>query len=223
MPTLPAVLRHLKHLQFKPGTVVDVGAYVGDWSRVAAPVFPQAQFILIDANADNAEALDRASREIGERARPFIALLGREDGATVDFYCSGTGSSVLRELTSFPEGSIVRLPMRTLDAVVARSVPTPVLLKLDVQGFELEVLRGGARLLEHTEVVVLETSLLPYNSGAPLFAQVVAFLDATGFVVFDFCGQLRRQTDSVLFQTDVVFVRRDSKLRAPRKFWNAEP
>jgi len=43
------------------------------------------------------------------------------------------------------------------------------------------------------------------------------------FVAFDFCGQLRRESDHALFQTDVVFVRRDSSLRAPRKFWLKEP
>jgi hypothetical protein len=97
------------------------------------------------------------------------------------------------------------------------------LLKLDVQGFELEVLRGGRRTLELSEVVIMEVSLLPYNDGAPLFADVVAFMNEEGFVLFDFCGQLRRESDRVLFQTDVPFARRGSHLRAPRKFWLSEP
>jgi len=61
----------------------------------------------------------------------------------------------------------------------------------------------------------MEASLLPYNEGAPLFTDVVAFMDKEGFVVFDFCGQMRRESDFALSQTDVAFVRRESNLRAP--------
>jgi hypothetical protein len=48
-------------------------------------------------------------------------------------------------------------------------------------------------------------------------------MDKQRFVVFDFCGQLRRESDHALFQTDVAFVRRESNLRAPRRFWLSEP
>jgi hypothetical protein len=72
-------------------------------------------------------------------------------------------------------------------------------------------------------VVILEVSLLPYNEGAPLFGEVVAFMAKAGFAVYDFCGQHRRQSDHALFQTDVVFVRADSSLRACKKFWLTEP
>ena len=47
-------------------------------------------------------------------------------------------------------------------------------------------------------------------------------MDAAGFVPYDFCGQARRQEDHALFQTDVVFVRKDSSLRSRRKFWMDE-
>jgi hypothetical protein len=84
-------------------------------------------------------------------------------------------------------------------------------------------LKGATQSLRLSEVVIMEASLLPYNDGAPLFAEVVAFMDKQGFVVFDFCGQLRRESDRVLFQTDIAFVRRESNLRAPRRFWLNEP
>ena len=114
--------------------------------------------------------------------------------------------------------------MSTLDGFMRdRECRLPILLKLDVQGFELEVLRGALEVLARSELVVMETSLIPYNKNAPLFAEVVRFMDQRDFVVFDFCGQLRRETDHALFQTDVVFVREDSSLRAARKFWLREP
>ena len=95
--------------------------------------------------------------------------------------------------------------MQTLDSLFEKEpIALPVLLKLDVQGFELGVPRGGKALLDRPEVVILETSLLPYNKDAPLFAEVVAFMEKADLFVYDFCGQWRRQTDHTLFQTDVV-------------------
>ena len=130
---------------------------------------------------------------------------------------------VTDELTSF--GSTpVTLPMCTLDECMLRSgFEEPLLLKLDVQGFELEVLRGAPRVLHRAEIVILESSLLPYNAGAPLLGEVIAFMAEHGFAPFDFCGQARRESDLALFQTDIVFARHDSSLRAPRKFWLREP
>jgi hypothetical protein len=114
--------------------------------------------------------------------------------------------------------------MDTLDSLIdSAALQAPLLLKLDVQGFELEVLKGGRRTLKLSEVVIMEVSLLPYNDGAPSFADVVGFMNEEGFVAFDFCGQFRRESDHALFQTDVVFVRRESNLRAQRKFWLNEP
>ncbi len=98
-----------------------------------------------------------------------------------------------------------------------------MLLKVDVQGYELEVLRGGTRTLALAEVVLLEVSLLEYNQGAPLMPEVVAFMASAGFVPYDVCGQFRRETDNALCQIDIMFVRRESALRAKKPFWKRDP
>jgi FkbM family methyltransferase len=205
-----------------PKTIIDVGANVGDWSRMVSQIFPSAQFFMVDGDPDNDSRLRSSAKDIGHGSEYSISLLGPEEKDGVTFYKLGTGSSVLPELTTFGR-SQVTLPMHTLDGFMAgRHYESPVLLKLDVQGFELEVLRGGAETLSRAEVVIMETSLIPYNENAPLLAEVVAFMAERGFVPFDFCGQLRRQTDDTLFQTDVAFARKDSIMRAPRKFWLKE-
>lgn len=221
--TLRGQLQHLRGNGFDPGTIIDVGAYAGDWSRIAAGVFPASEYVLIDANPRNADALARAVVELGSRSRFEIALVGAAPGEA-DFHQAETGSSVLKELTTFPAGPPIRLPMRRLDDVLDRDpLRPPLLLKLDVQGYELEVLRGGPRVLAAAEVVVMETSFLPYNEGAPLFAEVTAFMAAAGFVVYDLLGENRRQSDHALFQADIVFGRVASGLRRPAKFWLDEP
>jgi hypothetical protein len=112
------------------------------------------------------------------------------------------------------------LPMTTLDCIVARrKLAGPILLKADVQGYELEVLRGATETLREAEVVLLEVSLLPYNVGAPLFSDVVRLMDERQFRVYDFCHMLRWQSDHAAFQVDVLFARVDSALRSEKPFF----
>jgi hypothetical protein len=104
--------------------------------------------------------------------------------------------------------------MRTLDEVLqSEGLQSPEFLKLDVQGYEIEVLRGGAQALDRAQVVLLELSFLQYNRAAPLFDEVIQFMKNKGFVVFDVCN-LQRWQDEVLLQADVFFVRTDSPFRA---------
>jgi FkbM family methyltransferase len=206
-------LRLLRANGLAPEWIVDVGAYVGGWSRMARSVFDGVPLLMIEANGDCRDALHLASSELGD-ACVAMALLGREPRAAVPFHAMATGSSVLPELTDVPR-SLVPLPMTTLDAVSPPGAKN-ILLKLDVQGYELEVLAGGARTLAASSALLIEASLLPYNDGAPLLAEVVAYLRARGFVSYDVCGALRRRSDLALWQTDLLFVPEQSRLRERR-------
>jgi len=225
-PSLPGFLEHIRENGFVPPAILDVGANAGEWSRVAASIFTSSRILMFDGDPQNKPLLHNTAKEIGIRSQYHLGLLGAEKKTAVTLYrpeVGTTGSSLLPELTSFGKQAIT-LSMDTLDSVLEGTVlSASLLMKLDVQGFELEILKGGRRTLGLSEVVILETSLLPYNAGAPLFAEVVAFMDDAGFAVFDFCGQGRRESDHVLFQTDIAFVRRESRLRTPRRFWLSEP
>lgn len=215
VPDLSTVLRHTRSNGFSPKTIIDVGAYIGDWSRTAASIFPEARCLMIDANENNRKHLKAAASQI-RNSEYCITLLGPESKPDVVFQVLGTGSSVLPELSSVSRTERHLAMERLDDLIAARQLEGPSLLKLDVQGYELEVLRGARQTLAGAEIVILETSLVPCNAGAPLFFEVVSFMKDAGFVVYDFCGQSRRESDNTLVQTDVVFARIDSKLRLER-------
>lgn len=83
------------------------------------------------------------------------------------------------------------------------------MLKLDVQGYELEVLKGSSQALRAADVVLMEASLVPINDGCPLIGEVMSFMYDHRFRVFDFCSQIRR-ADGVLWQTDLLFLKAGS-------------
>jgi FkbM family methyltransferase len=223
LPSLLGSLRNLKAQGFVPAFVLDIGANQGQWTREASTVFPETKFFMIEANPAHSDHLAETVKDLAGRASYKVQLLGPTYREKVPFYQVDAGdqwlwgSSVLPELTSYPRTS-KELAMETLD-----NYALPLLVKLDVQGYELEVLRGGQGVLREAEVILLEASLLKYNEGGPLFDEVVAFMKEAGFVAYDIAGQWRRQTDSVLFQIDMVFVKEDSQLRRHKKFWEAEP
>lgn len=219
---MDGLLENARRNGFAPRTIIDIGAYIGEWSGMAGAIFPDARIFMFDGNPANQAALEATTRALGGRARMAIQLLGSDVRDDVKFYQMGTGSSVLEELTEFRRNEL-SLSMRPLDDVLRPDgVSGPALLKVDVQGFELDVLRGAEETLAKVEFVILETSLLEFNKGAPLMSEVVAFMKARDFVSYDFCGQARRQTDHALHQTDIAFVRADSALRSRKKFFLVE-
>jgi FkbM family methyltransferase len=166
---------------------------------------------MIEAQPEKRGALARAAAELGTSVDFTFSLLGPESKPEVDFFVMGTGSSVLSELSNVPRETI-RLPMRTLDELLGeRGMRGPDLLKLDLQGFELEALKGASASLAAAEVVVLECALLPYNEGAPLLPDVFAFMKERSFFPYELDDQHR--FEGTLFQVDVFFVKEDSRLR----------
>ena len=222
MISMRASVGNLRRNGFCPAAIIDVGAYQGDWSRMARHIYPDVPIYMLEANPETEPFLSAAIREIGA-ADFHIALLGAQPAEAVAFHVRGTGSSVLPENTATPF-STAQLPMTTLDRVLlaAKPYPAPYFLKVDVQGFELEILRGAEQVLQNTEAALLEVSLLEYNQGAPLFAEVVAFMAARHFVVYDVSGFFRRESDDALFRIVLLFVRESSALRSKKRFWNWE-
>lgn len=210
-------LLRLKALGFNPKAILDIGAYAGDWMRTAKTVFPKAKVLMVEAQSDKDSYLKAACNGFAGSVEYVIALLGRDNREAVSFYqmstpFGSTGSSLYEEQTAF-DRQIVTLPMCRLDDFLAAHSDSHFqLIKLDVQGAELDVLSGGQKTLQAAEIVLLEASFIQYNKGAPLFDEVIAFMKADGFVVFDILDCFRAKQD-ILFQGDILFVRKDSPLR----------
>ena len=98
-----------------------------------------------------------------------------------------------------------------------RNVPYQ-LLKLDVQGAELAVLRGLGCHLSMVEVILMEMALVDYNNGASLIGAVLGELSRMGFVLYDIVEE-HRHLGGRLFQIDGLFVRPDSRFRPQPPFW----
>jgi FkbM family methyltransferase len=219
IPDMEYSLLRLSRVGFQPKATIDVGANQGEWSRMCRRVFPETRILAIEPQVGCEPSLRKMASDLGG-VTIVQTLLGARATAAVPFYVhefSGI-SSVLRE----PQGPVVDavpVDMETLDDLIAsEAFPQPALIKLDVQGYELEVLRGGSHALAGAEVVLMEVNLLPIYEGAPLLHETVAFMIDCGFRAYDFCSAMRRPLDEALFQTDMLFVRQDSPIIASKRW-----
>jgi FkbM family methyltransferase len=208
-------LRHAKARGFLPGSVIDVGASNGQWTRECRAVFPEAQYLLIDPLDANKPALAAIARE-ETRVSVWSGAVGAVPGNLV-LHCHGDQSSF------FPSkdflGTEKQVEVRTLDSFLTTAkLPSPLLIKADVQGYELEVLKGAKRCLENTELLLLELSFRRYYEGGALAHEVVSFLGERDFCMYDICTYIQRPADNELVHADLMFVRRDSQLVA-REGW----
>jgi FkbM family methyltransferase len=204
-------LYRIRNLAFVPQTIIDAGANQGEWSRCAWEAFGSnfPQVLMLEGSAACEPALLNSGFEF------VISVLGA-DTRPVEYYANGmsTGNSVLRESTShFTNVVPTKTIMRTVDSVIQQWPDSgtrlgPTLLKLDVQGYEIEVLRGAKTLLESVEILILEASLVPWNTGAPLMAELISFVNSLGFDVLDLIET--HSVKGINFQLDFAFVRKNS-------------
>jgi FkbM family methyltransferase len=214
-PNMALGLARLKERGYSPESIVDVGAFQGDWSRMVRSLWPTARLAIVEPNLDLAEMHRSTAAELN--AEFHRELLGATDGAEVTFYVMEAGSSIYEERSGVDRMAQTRR-IRTLDSVLS-GWDGIGLLKIDAQGYELEILKGSSRLLQKTSSVLLEISLIEINQGAPLLDEVVAFMKSLGFLACEILEIHRRPLDQALNQLDFLFVREGSPLLADKRHW----
>ena len=88
-----------------------------------------------------------------------------------------------------------------------------ILLKLDVEGFELSVLRGAPETLARTEVIISEVSILQRHSDDVSFGTFVSYVESLGFSLIDFPQLTPLKRNGALVYVDAAFARTNSPLR----------
>ncbi len=206
------VLETLNKKGFVPDIIVDVGCGYGEWFLKANKIFNNSKFYLFDADKTNEEKLSKLKTKF-KNINYKICLLSNERKQQ-KFYRMGYGSSVYEEKSDYSR-EIDNLTSSTLNDELDINLikKSKNMIKLDVQGAEMDILQGLQNNLSLFEVVILEASLREHNLGSPLFHEVCDFMKQKNYIIYDFCD-LKRLGDekSTLVQLDCVFVKKNSFL-----------
>lgn len=197
-----------------PGTVIDVGANAGQFTVASSKLFPSVIMHSFEPLPDCFSQLQKNVSSLKNITTYQIAL-GDWSGQTSLHVNSYSLSSSILPLAkahkeAFPEATEsknITVEISTLDQIFKNdNLVSPVLLKLDVQGFELQVIKGGINILKHIDYVVMETSFRPMYEGEYIFKDIMKFMEEKNFRFMRPIGWLTSPQNGEILQMDALFV-----------------
>lgn len=221
--SLVGLLQQARSLGWAPATVIDVGAAYGWFTLECRSVFPDARYVLIEPLEEYGAALRRLVETVPHVEYVQAAATSFLGEVAINVHPDLVGSSVYLEGEDSGVNGVPRaVPSVTLDDLQReKELRAPFLMKIDVQGAELDVLRGAEALLAKTEYVLLEVSLFAFFKGGPALFDVLSYMGARGFVVYDLCGLQYRPLDHALSQVDVAFCKETGLFRTHNSYANS--
>ncbi|MCC7087152.1 MAG: FkbM family methyltransferase [Pirellulales bacterium] len=197
----------------QPKTVIDVGVGIGtDWLYES---FPSAHFFLIEPLKDYDESIRKIANQY--ECEVYNFAVGEKDDI-----CEIKVDPTNLHLTSFSERCALTaksynlekrtVAVTTLDNIYqeSRTIRTPVLVKIDTEGHELQVLKGAVSLLQICDTVIAEVSIAQRFHNGYVFEEIIRFMEQNGFYLYSFLsihhvpGELRPRFADVIFKRSIM-------------------
>lgn len=198
------VLAGVEHRRkFAPdlGTVVDIGANRGQFTLAVRQWAPKARAIAFEPLSNAAEAF-RKLFQGDSRVTLHQVAIGPKAGEAIIHVSQADDSSSLLPISLlqaklFPGTNQIgteTVKVGRLSDIVSRDeIVSPALLKIDVQGYELDALKGCVDYLDAFDYVIAEGSFVELYEGQALAHELICFLDEKGFVLTDVYNVVRSQ------------------------------
>lgn len=201
----------LRELGFRPGTIIDVGVNTG--TPGLYEFFADAHILMVDPLEESVQFMRHAQSMFPNAVYECCAAGAAEGEFTLSIHPSFGGSRLVEVVGRHAKGTDRTVPVHRIDALVHKHrLPGPYVLKVDVEGGEVDVLDSSTDILSQTEVLILETRVRPV-ANAPDLLSVTDYLRDKGFVPYDFIDRNYHDGDGTLKQFDLVAVRREGFFR----------
>jgi FkbM family methyltransferase len=205
-------LELLKLLPHHPAVIYDIGANTGTWTLLAKSIYRAAEIVAFEPLDWHCLEFERTTAALQTVTLHRVALGSRSGQFDMKVPTQSDSASLLplapacKDVFGLKFDRNVPVKVERLDDYAARNkLSPPDLMKLDVQGFEIEVLLGGAQTLKCTKAVIVEVSFKEFYKGQCRFDEVVSFLAEAGLHVNAFGA--RTALGKPLDQCDVLFLR----------------
>ena len=190
---------------FEPKSILDIGANVGQFYNEIKNIFPNSYYYLIEGSESCEVVLETLNVDYS------ICLLSDSE-KEVDFYIRKneprcTGNSIYRENTSFYDDDqilIEKKQTKTLSNLLNNQKFD--LIKIDVQGSEIDIINGGLDIIKEAKGILMEVSLMEYNQNAPTKEFVYEYMDNLGFKPVELIGNINHPLTYELIQQDILFL-----------------
>ncbi len=211
------VVRRMKLIREKKiNVIIDVGANSGQYASLMRDYGYKETIISFEPLLDAYNKLKKlANNDLLWETRNY-ALGNKNERAFINISGNSYSSSILDMLDahveSEPQSKYIgqqEIGIKRLDEIFEElcNVSNNIMLKIDVQGFEKEVLQGASNSLKSIDVVQLEMSIVPLYKDEMLFCEMIKYLKDLGFELFSLENGYFNSTTGQLLQVDGVFRR----------------
>ncbi len=203
-PSLHTALRRRRDISV--ATVIDVGASDGRWSGEVMHFFPDARYLLIEAQEKAHGAGLQKFKAMHPNVEYELCAAGNREGEI--FF--GASDPLGGQASEIPYArNNIRVRMRMVDDLVRQyNMPGPYLLKLDMHGFEVAILEGARETMAQAGMLIVEAYNFTLCPGALRFHELCAYLEERGFRCGDVFDLIVRPQDEAFWQMDMVFLPR---------------
>lgn len=175
--------------------IVDVGANHGDFANAASTCFPGAEVFVVEPLPKMQRCLEQNIRDLRKKWRLLPCALGSERGRFPLFVdenrddiasLAGFSAEYLKANPAVRPSKEVLCEVLTLDEVAReQNIHHIDLLKIDVEGFELEVIKGGRSILPRTTAIIIEVSLIRKAAAVNPLVEILEILTSAGFQILN--------------------------------------
>ena len=203
----------LSDIQLMPKDVLDIGAHTGQFYKWAKSAWPYCNVFMIEANPLHQNTLLNLTANTKDEY--MISALGDKE-REVTFYTRSDkphteGNSYYKEANYWDIPQLVQeetVTLKKLDDIFDEEKVFD-LVKMDTQGSELDILKGGKKLITKATAVILEVAYIEYNLGAPTSYEVIKHMNSIGFEEIMSIGE--HYEGEEISQKDLLFLNKELK------------
>jgi FkbM family methyltransferase len=212
--TSPALRRKAYFDKYNVDLIIDVGANTGIYGRELRTHGYKGRIVSFEPLKDVFEKLKTSARNDSIWQLKNYALGAENASQVINVAANSHSSSILEILDTHTKAEVTasyvgkeEIQLRTLDSIFGeiRGTAKQVFLKIDTQGFELDVLKGASDSLQHINTVQLEMSLQPLYAGQALYFDLMNFLHNCGYKLIDIEPGFADLKTGTLLQFDGIF------------------
>jgi len=200
----------------KIDVLIDIGANVGQFSLLVLAAHPHANVIAFEPLIEPADRFSRLFRDDDRITLHHVATGSAAGEAIIHVTARNDSSSLLpigrlqKEINGSEEVEVRKINVSRVDDLIDPNILRgAIFVKIDVQGFELEALKGMAQTLTRVNNIYVEISFVPLYEGQPLVNDIIRWLDSMGFII-QAVHNITRRADGTCVQADFLFGRCES-------------
>ena len=195
-----------------PHIIYDVGANIGTWTLLAKAIIPQSKIHAFEPLKMFHDKFNQEIQDIPDIVLHKVALGDEPDVLNMQVTSYPDASSLLeigdatKDYFGIVKDREELVDVVCLDEYVSKfNLPLPNLIKLDIQGYELQAMRGAEKCLNHATFIICEVSLVEFYKGQALFPEIISFLSDRNFMLHAFGANT--PIGQKVSQTDVLFIK----------------